>query len=688
MIIFKGLKFIEGEGQMRFAGFDTTTDKTEKSYNFVEVDVAGGARTIGGKMAGTSESGRLRYVSHTLTENRLIIVHRSEIVETKTVFESYDDTAAVRVYTEVKNVSDENIVLQQISSFLCGGLGDTCVESSKRIYFYKFTQSHHNECQPRRFSLFDFGLHSGSWLMYKRLYSANVGSQSTKAELPQGIIENQDSGRVLMFQIESNNSWYYEISELDSEYYLYLGGANETYGSWSKRLKVGETYKTVNTVIALSDSVSGAINEMTKYRRHIAAVCKPDADLPAIFNEYMHLSGDSPSEETTKKVAPAVAKTGAEYYVIDCGWHNEEPGEDIYPYVGQWKESKTRFPNGVRKTTDFIRSLGMKAGLWIEPEIIGFKCQEMLDYYDDDCFLKRNGKRITVMRRLFLNYRNRKVRDYMSEAIRRMVEDYGADYIKMDYNQDCGIGAENNAYSAGEGLELQADAFLSWIDEQRARFPDVLFETCSSGGMRMDYRTLSHFSIVSTSDQTSYLRYPYIVGNILSAVLPEQAAVWCYPVAAWGDSAPFSETTEWADKNIGTEQVVMNMINGLLGRIHLASHLELLTEEKFRLVQEGVAYYKKLTAIKKRALPYFPLLFTRFGEPLVAAGLETDEKLYLAVWDLDESAKTVEIPLSRKARSAGVSYPLNNTVGYALTDNVLTIEFPCGRIARFFEIEK
>ena len=97
MIIFKGLKFIEGEGQMRFAGFDTTTDKTEKSYNFVEVDVAGGARTIGGKMAGTSESGRLRYVSHTLTENRLIIVHRSEIVETKTVFESYDDTAAVRV---------------------------------------------------------------------------------------------------------------------------------------------------------------------------------------------------------------------------------------------------------------------------------------------------------------------------------------------------------------------------------------------------------------------------------------------------------------------------------------------------------------------------------------------------------------------------------------------------------------
>ena len=131
---------------------------------------------------------------------------------------------------------------------------------------------------------------------------------------------------------------------------------------------------------------------MTKYRRCIAGKCAVDAYLPTIFNEYMHLSWDSPTEENTKKVAPVVAKTGVEYYVIDCGWHNEEDGDKVYPYIGQWKESKARFPHGVRATTDFIRSLGMKPGLWIEPEIIGIQCQEMLDYYDDDCFLQRNGK--------------------------------------------------------------------------------------------------------------------------------------------------------------------------------------------------------------------------------------------------------------------------------------------------------
>ena len=86
--------------------------------------------------------------------------------------------------------------------------------------------------------------------------------------------------------------------------------------------------------------------------------------------------------------------------------------------------------------------------------------------------------------------------------------------------------------SFGEGLEQCAAAYLAWADDMCVRFPQTLFETCSSGGMRMDYQTLAHFSVVSTSDQTHYDKYPYIAGNVLSAVLPEQAAVWSYPVGS------------------------------------------------------------------------------------------------------------------------------------------------------------
>ena len=68
--------------------------------------------------------------------------------------------------------------------------------------------------------------------------------------------------------------------------------------------------------------------------------------------------------------------------------------------------------------------------------------------------------------------------------------------------------ADVDALTPGEGLESAARAYLEWIDSIRERFPNVLFETCSSGGMRMDYETLSHFSIVSTSDQVKYRKYP------------------------------------------------------------------------------------------------------------------------------------------------------------------------------------
>lgn len=686
-IVFQNLTFKVECEKVRLVRFGSFVNPD--GCIFTEVQVSGENKNshLGVKMINSSEGGRLLYVSHRQSKDTLEIVQASALVEVKTVFTTYADTSAVRIYTEVKNISREQIVLEEVSSFLINCLGNNSVENSKKLYYHKFMQSHHTECQPRRQSFFDFGLHRGCGELQKRLAFANVGSWSTKEELPQGIIENADENKYLMFQIESNNSWYYEISDNGGEYYLYLGGANLSFGDWSKALNVGETYRTVNIALSCGESINEVIGEMTKYRRHIAKKSAVDSALPPIFNEYMHLSWDSPTAEQTAKIAPVVAKTGVEYYVIDCGWHNEEPGDCVYPYVGQWKESKARFPEGLRKTTDFIRSLGLKAGLWIEPEIIGIKCQEMLDYYDDDCFLQRNGKKIAVMNRYFLDYRNKKVHAYMSETIRRMVEDYGADYIKLDYNEDCGAGTDYAAFCVGEGLELCANAYLSWVDEMQTRFPQVLFETCSSGGMRMDYKTLSHFSIISTSDQTDYLKYPYIAGNILSAVIPEQAAVWSYPVASGGCiDLSFRYNAEWVKANISDDKIVMNMINGFLGRMHLASHLELMTDEQLKIVIDGVAYYKSLTEVKKNAVPYFPNGFTCFGENKIAAGFKSGRKIYLAVWNLGE-ADCVEIPIKEQVKNFVIGYPNNTKAHVNYADGTICVSFPKAKQAVFLEIE-
>ena len=658
----------------------------DKNNSFVEVQVCGENKDthLGAKMARSSEGRQFRYVSHTQTENRLEIVQRSALVETKTVFTTYEDTNTVSAYTEVKNIIESEIVLEEVSALVLTGFGKDGIDSARDLYFTRFTQSHHAECQPRKNCFEQLGLFRGNKESQKRIAGGNIGSWSTKEELPQGIIEDTANRCLMMFQIESNASWYYEIADVDERYYLYLGGANLPFGGWSKALQPKEIYRSINVAVCFGTSLDEVVGEMTKYRRYIAGKNSADAHMPVIFNEYMHLSWDSPTEENTKKVAAAVAELGVEYYVIDCGWHNEEDGDKVYPYVGQWKESKKRFPHGIRKTTDFIRSLGMKAGLWIEPEIIGMHCREMLDYYDEDCFLQRNGKRLTVMGRNFLDFRSKKVVSYMTETIRRMVEDYGADYIKFDYNQDCGVGTDYLALCAGEGLEQCAATYLQWVDEICKSFPHVLFETCASGGMRMDYKTLSHFSIVSTSDQTNYLKYPYIVGNILAGVLPEQAAVWSYPVADGEVGQPFCRDATWVQEEISENRIALNMINSFLGRMHLASHLELLSERQLEIVKEGISYYNSLSEIKKYALPYFPNGFTQFGAPFVVAGFKTREKIYLAVYALTQKKATVKIKTT--VDKIRVAYPMGKKIKMICTEEGLELEFPSIYDAIFLEI--
>ena len=681
-IEFKGLSFVHLNDEI-FAEKIGNIEGVKSGFTEIQIAGENNDTHMGIKAACSSEARRLKYLSHKITDDELIITQKSDIVEAKTVFKGYEDSDAVRIYTEVKNISGNEIILEEVSAFTFSGIGVKGEEGD--LYFTRFTQSHHYECQPIRRSFKDYGLNMSNGNAQKRICFANVGSWSTKEELPQGIIEQNE--RFLMFEIENNNSWYYEIGDNCGKYYLYLGGANLPNGGWEKTLKPNESYKTVSVALSFGNSLNEVIGEMTKYRRHIAGKCKADENLPAIFNEYMHLSWDSPTEENTRKVAEKVAETGVKYYVIDCGWHDEEDGNIIYPYVGKWKESKKRFPHGVKATTDYIRSLGMKAGLWIEPEIIGVKCKEMLDYYDDDCFITRHGKKIAVMDRYFLDFRAKKVVEYMTETVRRMIEEYGADYIKLDYNEDMGIGTDKYGTSYGEGLEECARAYLKWIDDIQSEFPDVLFETCSSGGMRMDYGTLSHFSIVSTSDQADYLKYPYIAGNILSAVLPEQAAVWAYPVGVGEIGKPLSYDADWIKENITDERIIMNMINSFLGRMHLASHIELLSEEQFALVKEGVDFYNCLIESKKRSVPYFPFCFTDFSKQEVASGYIADNVLYLAVWNLDRTGDIV-IPLGKEWNilSVKIGYPVKSDTKYLLLNNELSVHFDRKYCARFFVV--
>ena len=282
-----------------------------------------------------------------------------------------------------------------------------------------------------------------------------------------------------------------------------------------------------------------------------------------------------------------------------------------------------------------------------------------------------------------LDYRHSRVIQYMTATIDRMVNEYGCDYIKFDGCPNPGQGTDVNANSLGDGLEQCMDAFTDWSCAMTRRHPDVIFEDCAGGGLRTDYKALSIFHLISTSDQTSYIHYPYICGNILYSVLPEQAAVWSYPV----DTKCYVPGDATAtNANVTKERVVMNMVNSLLGRIHLASRLHWLEEDKLALVTEGIKLYDRIVGDKLKSVPYLPKGYSMFGDTFVAAGIRTESKIYLAVWNLG-GERHVELPLPEiNVKLASVAYPTTLETQFTCTGNTLTVDFTEDYQARFFEL--
>lgn len=90
-----------------------------------------------------------------------------------------------------------------------------------------------------------------------------------------------------------------------------------------------------------------------------------------------------------------------------------------------------------------------------------------------------------------LDFRNPQVIEHATEVIDRLVKEYGVGYIKMDYNIEPGIGTELYADSYGDGLLGHNRAYLKWLDSIFKKYPDLVIENCSSGGLRMDYAMLS-----------------------------------------------------------------------------------------------------------------------------------------------------------------------------------------------------
>ena len=589
----------------------------------------------------------------------------------------YDGISMVRSWTELRNEGTEDLGIEYVSSFALTGIEkEGLMNSDEKLEILVPHNAWQKELIWNRYSLDDLGMSISQPHEIRRssqtVSVGNTGNWSTKNYLPMGCVKNNETDSMLFWQIEHNGSWYWEISDQDGHMYVQLSGPTEHQSHWWKNLKPGDSFVSVPVSVgSVFGDIDEAAGELTKYRRAIRRKNRDNETLSVIFNDYMNCLWGDP---TTEKELPLIDKAheaGCEYFCVDCGWYSDGFWWDG---VGEWLPSEKRFPGGLKEVMDYIRSKGMIPGVWLELEVMGIKCPKA-DRVPDDWYFMRHGKRVYDRSRYQLDFRNPEVITHATEVIDRLVGEYGVGYIKMDYNIEPGIGTEVNSDSCGDGLLGHNRAYLKWLDGIFAKYPDLIIENCSSGGLRMDYAMLSRYSIQSTSDQEDYVRYATIAANSPMALTPEQSAIWSYPLTE-GDK----------------EEVIYNMINALLLRIHQSGHLVNLNPERLELVQEAIAYYKEIRQDIRTALPFWPLGLSMYRDPWVSLGLKTEKRDYIAVWRRNSQTERVVIPVKHR-RGQNISmtcgYPRTEPCRYQWNAQAgeLTVELPERISARLFQLD-
>lgn len=512
----------------------------------------------------------------------------------------------------------------------------------------------------------------------------SLSSWSSGTYSPLFIIEDKKNNECWFFEIEGGGSWFFELYGWGGRSNLVslavkLGGADERTG-FIKSLSNGQSYTSKNCVYGVVEGgFEEAVRELTKYKR-VTSVAP--CGCPLTFNDYMNCNWGLECKENLLPLIDIAAELGADIFCLDDGWEESQ---------GIWTIAEERFKDlKLQGIFDYIKSKGMKVGVWFEFETVPLKIAEMIDA--DDCHLYRNGK-IVAPARPVGNMRSEKLLAYLNERVDTLYN-MGVRFIKNDHNNTEFTGTTMYGESAGEGLEANEKAFLAFIDGLRARHPDLLIENCGSGAMRSDHGTLKHFSIQSTSDQEDYVSYTSVLAGSLALMPPEKAGIWCYPYPLSFDDRekleiPSEQLSQYADG----EQTVFNIVNGFMGTMYLSGKLHQADAHNLALLKEGVSLYKSYYGFIKNSYPIFPRGMVRlYDRTYNSVGLINDEntEVLLAVWNLSDNPQEFTLDLQKYGmKEVEIIYPSKQEgFSYGYVDGKLLCRFEKGRCARLLKLKK
>ena len=358
---------------------------------------------------------------------------------------------------------------------------------------------------------------SGAWSREKRMVRRPLVQGMQGIESKRGIssaehnpfvalIRNgagEDEGDVYGFNLVYSGNFTAEV-EVNAIHCTRVSmGINPFEFRW--KLEPSQSFETPEMVMTYSDKGLGKMSRSYHkfYRECLCRGTYQFKERPILINNW-EATYFQFNEEKLLDIAKAGKELGIELFVLDDGWFGHRDSDNSS--LGDWTVDLRKLPNGLSALADKIEGLGMRFGLWFEPEMISVD-SELYQAHPDWCIhVPERAPKATKNQRnqLVLDLSRGDVCDYIVEAVSNVLEQSKISYVKWDFNRavtDCGSAllAADRQRESGHRYML---GLYSVLDRITKRFPQVLFESCCSGGGRFDPGMLYYMPQTWTSDDT------------------------------------------------------------------------------------------------------------------------------------------------------------------------------------------
>lgn len=340
-------------------------------------------------------------------------------------------------------------------------------------------------------------------------------------------------------------------------------------------LEAGETFYAPEVILSYTDQGMNRLSQNLHscIRHHICRGKYKTAIRPVLVNSWEAAYFDF-TGETLYNLAKEAKSLGIDMLVLDDGWFGKR--DDDNSGLGDWYVNEKKLGETLGGLVKRVNDLGVKFGIWIEPEMVNPK-SELFEKHPDWAIHLPNRETYYYRNQLVLDLSNPKVQDYVFSVVDNiMTENPDLAFFKWDCNSPI-----TNVYSP----YLKEKQNQLYIDHVRGvynvfkrvaeKYPHLPIMLCSGGGARCDYEALKYFTEFWCSDNTDPIERLYIQWGF-SQFFPAKAM--CAHVTSWNKNTSIKFRTDVA----------------MMCKMGFDISLKEMNEDEMKYCQEAVANYKRL----------------------------------------------------------------------------------------------